>query len=507
MSMAHDAIPVELRERAQWVVWKRERRGNKWTKVPYRAIDARTYAKCDDPRTWGTFEQAVAAPTDRVHGIGYVFSADDPFTGLDLDACIDQETGELHPVAAEILGDVGGYQERSPSGTGMHAIIAGKLNGDRNRTSDTPWGGVFEVYDRLRFFTVTGNGSGAIVERQAQLDALVVQMFGEPSPNGGAPARDSEDDGPGRSVEALIAAYPKLGVIAERTGKAPKDRTASGWDHYLTCEGVRNDLRDGELGAMIRHARGDDLKGERADYITRTIDTARKEVADEQANPATRISRRWNLGNDQVESGWTRGDLASGEAIVYLKRRSGRVLRFPKLGDLFDPRKHTKLVSQIARTQFAPLSNEDAVKIAQAIIELCGGEDANPTDEARQWISDFLTDVGAIVDVKAYGSDAERWAGLVSRRSAEEKFKAQRTAASRSVAMRDERGDLWLAATPLKTYSEPGVGWPLFGARLAEIGWRREEVDMHAPGTAHSERSAERRIHTVFYVGKDDQIK
>ena len=34
----------------------------------------------------------------RHHGIGFVFTKDDNFTGLDLDKCRDPETGELSPL-------------------------------------------------------------------------------------------------------------------------------------------------------------------------------------------------------------------------------------------------------------------------------------------------------------------------------------------------------------------------------------------------------------------------
>ena len=40
-------------------MWNHERRNGKWTKVPYR-VDGRTKARSDDPRTWGTFVQAIA---------------------------------------------------------------------------------------------------------------------------------------------------------------------------------------------------------------------------------------------------------------------------------------------------------------------------------------------------------------------------------------------------------------------------------------------------------------
>lgn len=154
-----DAIPIELRARPQWVVWKHERRkGGKWTKVPYR-VDARTPASTTDPRTWGTFEQAIARAAE-AQGTGYVFSADDPFCGIDLDDCRDPASGEVHPAAAGIVLELDSYTEISPSGTGLHIIVRAALDaltgGDGRRTTQTPWGGKFEIYDRGRYFTVTG---------------------------------------------------------------------------------------------------------------------------------------------------------------------------------------------------------------------------------------------------------------------------------------------------------------------------------------------------------------
>lgn len=151
-------IPKALRERPNWVVWKRERRDGKWTKVPYRAVDGgRTRASTDDPQTWGTFEQAIACAA-QVQGIGYVFSVGDPFCGVDLDACRDPTTGKVHPAAAKIVMEFDAYTEISPSGTGLHVIVRMTLtSGEGRRTPRTPWGGELEMYSRGRFFTMTGN--------------------------------------------------------------------------------------------------------------------------------------------------------------------------------------------------------------------------------------------------------------------------------------------------------------------------------------------------------------
>jgi primase-polymerase (primpol)-like protein len=80
----------------------------------------------------------------------------DPYVGVDLDACIGDD-GRLHPDANAVIAKLNSYTEHSPSGRGVHVIVRAKLNGSRNRTARTAWGGSFEAYGSSRFFTVTGN--------------------------------------------------------------------------------------------------------------------------------------------------------------------------------------------------------------------------------------------------------------------------------------------------------------------------------------------------------------
>jgi len=81
-------VPDDLRERDQWVLWQYEDRNGRATKVPYRV--GHRYASSTDPSTWTSFE-AVADEWHRspsqYAGPGFVFSADDPFCGIDLDDC------------------------------------------------------------------------------------------------------------------------------------------------------------------------------------------------------------------------------------------------------------------------------------------------------------------------------------------------------------------------------------------------------------------------------------
>lgn len=83
-------------------------------------------------------------------GLGFVFTADDAFVGVDLDGCRDPETGTLDEPAQSIVDRLDSYTEVSPSGTGVHVLVLGALPEGRNRRGDV------ELYDEARFFTVTG---------------------------------------------------------------------------------------------------------------------------------------------------------------------------------------------------------------------------------------------------------------------------------------------------------------------------------------------------------------
>lgn len=185
-----ESIPEELKKRNQWVLWKLEKRiptDEKETKVPY-AITGRR-ASADDPGTWASFQDALDAylrSPGIYNGLGYVFSTDDPFTGIDLDSdpgkgefvCMYDEglLGILTDEAEEIISALNSYAEYSQSGTGIHVIVKGKVPGKRKRI------GNFEMYDSGRFFVVTGNhldGTPKTIEpRQAEVDALYNRFFG-----------------------------------------------------------------------------------------------------------------------------------------------------------------------------------------------------------------------------------------------------------------------------------------------------------------------------------------
>jgi hypothetical protein len=157
MTLTHDArltVPDDLRERDQWVVWRYEVVDGKVTKVPYQVNGRR--AKTNDPRTWATFDAAVAAlETGDFDGAGYVFAAEDPNFGVDVDDCLDVQ-GRLKDWAKRIVERFADtYAEISPSGKGLKFWAKGCLPGGAGAVF--PLGdGQVEIYDRGRYFAVTG---------------------------------------------------------------------------------------------------------------------------------------------------------------------------------------------------------------------------------------------------------------------------------------------------------------------------------------------------------------
>lgn len=172
-------VPAELKERAQWVCWRREVRGGKPTKVPYIAGSGEHLASTTNPATWRTFEDAFTHAA-RFDGIGFVFSADDPYCGIDLDRAIDSDTGEARPAALDILRSFPSYTELSPSGTGLHIICRAELPGSGTRKLLA--GIEVEMYDRGRYFTITGDAWPECPDAVADCQDAAAQLYGKLAP-------------------------------------------------------------------------------------------------------------------------------------------------------------------------------------------------------------------------------------------------------------------------------------------------------------------------------------
>ena len=144
-------IPQELKDRPQWVAWTlKDRGGLKADKIPIN-VHTGEYGASNKPATWGTFEQAIdCAKKHTLPGIGFVFTQEDEFTGIDFDDCLDIEKDQIATGVKEWLDKFKSYSEVSPSLNGIKAIIKGSVV--RGQA-----GKICEIYPYGRFFTITGN--------------------------------------------------------------------------------------------------------------------------------------------------------------------------------------------------------------------------------------------------------------------------------------------------------------------------------------------------------------
>lgn len=267
-------IPRELRDLAQWVVWRTEVRDEKPTKVPYSVRGS--HARANDPKTWATFEEAVAVVGDGYDGVGFMFTKDDPYCGVDLDDCRDPETGEFHKDALAVMEALDSYAEVSPSDTGAKIIVRAAKPGKRNRTSKTPWGGDIEMYDERRYFAITGESLNGdeVREAQADLDTVYERFFGEAEPEPEAKGKRAQPTVDIEDAEVLERARDHRHFRQLWDGDTERYGSGSEADLALCATLARiTDDRD----QVLRLWRASGLwreKSEREDYQRRTIDKA-----------------------------------------------------------------------------------------------------------------------------------------------------------------------------------------------------------------------------------------
>lgn len=205
-----ERVPTCLQRLDQWVCWMYVQRDGKATKAP---IDPHTgsYADASDADTWASLDDALAACSrfSAVEGVGFVFTADDAFCGVDLDDCIDADTGALKPWGARIVAELNSYTEISPSGRGVKSFVRARKTWRRCKARYED--GDVEMYDQRRFFTVTGERVNDVETDvracQQEIDALYDEVFGPPSvPSSKPPQLPPETTGsPVLADEQIIA--------------------------------------------------------------------------------------------------------------------------------------------------------------------------------------------------------------------------------------------------------------------------------------------------------------
>ncbi|EGG89913.1 hypothetical protein HMPREF0491_02941 [Lachnospiraceae oral taxon 107 str. F0167] len=146
-------IPDELRREKRWCLYKIIVRDGKNTKMPI--MPNGKPAKSNDRKTWNSYKDCIDALCKN-QGTGLGFFLGDGYIGIDIDKVSDEIMEysmdfNAASMTANFLRGISTYAEISPSKTGLHFIGKGKVPGERKRYKN------LEIYDRDRFFTITGN--------------------------------------------------------------------------------------------------------------------------------------------------------------------------------------------------------------------------------------------------------------------------------------------------------------------------------------------------------------
>jgi len=138
-----DAIPLELKQRRQWICWRYDERDGRIVKVPVAPWKGHNGpVSVTDPDNCADFDTAASYARKNGIGIGFVFFKGSKISGVDFDK------PELYPQLVEEAKSRS-YMERSVSGRGFHTLGYGVLSDAIKRDG-------LEVYSQDRFFVVTG---------------------------------------------------------------------------------------------------------------------------------------------------------------------------------------------------------------------------------------------------------------------------------------------------------------------------------------------------------------
>src|SRR6516225_597092 len=181
-----------LTEDKRWVVWPWELRKSKWTKPPRQARNPTCNARSNDPTTWASYADAVAAVVaGSADGIGYMLQ-NSQIAAADLDHVRDAQTGRLLGWAEQLCVEADSlslYREITVSGCGLRFIglsQGGELH--RKFTFNRKNGAGIELYrNTARYITISGLQEGSCEELgpiDDFLDTMLTRFNGQPVSTG-----------------------------------------------------------------------------------------------------------------------------------------------------------------------------------------------------------------------------------------------------------------------------------------------------------------------------------
>lgn len=298
-----EQIPLELKELKQWIVWKLELgKDDKLTKVPYRIDFPGAHASSTNPKSWTTFDNAVFTFQNEkgYSGIGFVFSKDDPYIGIDFDKCIEKSTGLVYPSIEQDILSLNSYTEISQSGTGIHVIGKG-VNPDPDGKGGRK--GFFEMYSRDRYFAITGNIYQNFPNSISNIPSLyldtIYKKYIIKLPTETKPKTLTEL----KSRNNLYLGDEEILSICEKAQNSVKFNSlwrgnASGYPsqseaELALCNILAFYTKDAnQLQRLLRCSGMYRKKMDRVDYITSTITKSLQSVSDSY-DPKSQMRKRW----------------------------------------------------------------------------------------------------------------------------------------------------------------------------------------------------------------------
>jgi hypothetical protein len=324
-----DTLPEELRKLIQFVlwepVWDAKATPPRWKKRPRQARNPTRGASTTDPATWAPFDVAAKAARRHGCGLGFVFTPSDPFCGIDLDDCIKART--VAPWAEKLIAEAASYTETTPGRRGVHLIVRAMLPG-KGVNRYLTIGGVrvrMEIYDRARFFTVTGARLKGSPTKIADAQEIVKRLYRQlnraakekrTAPTNGSGAGNGHDLSDGELLERALNAKngDKLRRLLAGDDLHYKSRSeADAATAFMLAFWTQD--RERILRIILHSRRGHD-KWKRADYAERTISAALARVP-EHYRRTEDGTRHGTSSGDEAED----DDASQGDPIEIMKRR------------------------------------------------------------------------------------------------------------------------------------------------------------------------------------------
>jgi hypothetical protein len=254
-----DVIPAALRSLPQWVAWGVFWDGKRWGKVPLDVTSVSTTgygkAKSNKPYTWRELDRVRAAwgktygdvrlRLPEPDGPGFVFKDGGGMLGIDVDRCRNPQTGELSSVAVNIIGELPGYWEASPSGTGIKGFFVGQLPEGQKTHKAMVGDGPEEVeaYDKGRFFCVTGQRVDGAAADVTSCETALPTFLATYLPTRTAPAKRATADHPVTSRAPSTVDYSRSNY-----SRSVRKARARGW---LRARPPAVENRDGDTFTFL----------------------------------------------------------------------------------------------------------------------------------------------------------------------------------------------------------------------------------------------------------------